>query len=157
FPPLRKGGKNENCIALVSSERPLVQALTAGPDVFPLRQRASHDVERLNLGCGGWTGVILVGQQCPYHGVTRLPVGGADPVAERRLVAEAKFARHRGAPHIVGVTVDLNAGYPVDEEGDFRERRRDLRGETLIYVVLVYPIPDFACPGTRTRMQRSAS
>src|SRR6266571_4950141 len=85
----------------VSSERPLVQGLMTRPDVLPSQQRASHDVERLNLGGGGWTGVILVGQQCPHHGVTRLPVGGADPVTERRLVAEAKLARHCGAPHIV--------------------------------------------------------
>ena len=28
-------------------------------------------------------------------------------------MAEAKFVRHRGAPQVVGVTVDLNAGYMV--------------------------------------------
>ena len=52
--------------------------------------------------------------------------------------------------------MDLDASHPIDEKGNFRERRRDLGGETLIYVILVYPVPDFACPGTHTGMQASA-
>src|SRR4029453_13103168 len=41
----------------------------------------------------------------------------------------------------------------VDEKGDFGERRSDLCGDTLIDVVLVYPVPDFTCPGPHTGMQ----
>ena len=76
-------------------------------------------------------------------------------------MAKAQLARHCRAAHVVGVTVDLDTRHFVDEKGNFGERRSGLRGESLIDVVLVYPIANLAgsgaYPGVQTTGRGEAS
>src|SRR4026209_667155 len=70
-------------------------------------------------------------------------------------MAEAQSARHCRAAHVVGVTVNLDTRHFVDEKGNFRERRRSLCGQSLVDVVLVHPIADFARAGAYPGVQTS--
>src|SRR5262249_53592105 len=84
---------------------------------------APYHVEYLNLSRGCWTCRVLVGQQRPDHGIPRRAIRGPEPLPQRRLMVEAKLTRHRGAPEVVGVAVDLDSRHVLNDKGHFGKRR----------------------------------
>src|SRR5262249_27131299 len=71
-------------------------------------------------------------------------------------MAEAELTRHRGAPEVVGVAVDLDPRHVLDAKAYFGQRGGRFGGEPLVNVVLVDPIANFACPCVQAGMETTA-